>query len=80
MVGSANVPTRMYSFHVISGGTAGSVSLYNSSDLVNPRIVVVGTISTGRNFSFGEKGIFFPNGLTVTNDTNVTTTLFNISQ
>lgn len=41
---------------------------------------MVGTASTGKNFSFGEKGVVFPGGLTDTNDANVTTVLFNISQ
>lgn len=80
VIGKANSVTRLYSFHVISGASGGSVTLYDSADLVNPRMVMVGTASTGKNFSFGEKGVVFPGGLTDTNDANVTTVLFNISQ
>lgn len=80
VVGKAAAPTRLYSFHIISGGTAGSVNLHNSSNLVTPWMTFSGTISTGRTFSFGEKGILFPDGLTTINDTNVTTAIFNISQ
>lgn len=79
-VGKASAPTRLYSFHVISGATAGTVNLHSSTNLTTPWMAFLGTINTGRNVTFGEKGILFPAGLTVINDANVTTVLFNISQ
>lgn len=80
VVGKASAVTRLYSFHILSSASAGTVNLHNSTDLINPRMTMIGTLATGRNFSFGEKGIVFPNGLTAISDANVVTVLFNISQ
>lgn len=65
---------------MISGASGGTANLHNSSDLTNAWMAFLGTANTGRDVTFGEKGILFPNGLTLIADANVSTVVFNISQ
>jgi len=70
---SAGRPVRVFSVHWLSGGTAGVLTLRNGT-LVSDEIRYqkTGTINDGHTEDFGKTGIFFPDGLFIDVDANVT--------
>jgi len=69
-------PVRIYNMHIISGGSAGVVSLRDGTTVADTiRITETGTASTGRTIEFGETGVLFENGCFYDEDANVTSTL-----
>ena len=81
VLGTADAPTRVFNIHIISGGTAGVVSL-NSGDEVGDtaHITETGTASTGATFDYGTKGQVFAIGVFVNVDANVTSVKIAYSQ
>lgn len=75
IIGTSGKPIRVFSVHLISGGTAGIVNLRNGT-LVSDTIwaQVTGTASTGITVNFGG-GMRFPDGLYYDEDANVTSTI-----
>ena len=72
IVGRSGKPVRVYSIHIISGGTAGIVNLRNGPAVTDTIWTTsTGVIDTGVNFFFAE-GIRFPLGCFVDVDANVT--------
>lgn len=80
VVGTANKPTRLYMFHSISGASASAVLLYNAATATNQYLGLSGTANTGKTFTFGVDGFFFPNGLTIFANSNTTSCLITYSQ
>lgn len=77
----SGVPTRIYSIHIISGGTPAVVSLKNgTSSSATAWITETGTASTGATFRYGTYGALFPNGCFVDVDGNTTSVLVSYSQ
>lgn len=77
-VGTAGKPIRVYSFSVLSGGTAGTSTLKtNGSGGTTLFTYTCAVVSTDNIFNFGTKGMFFPLGCYWTKDTNSTDIKFN---
>lgn len=74
-VGTSGAPIRVWSLHLISGGTAGVVNLRNGT-LVTDTIqaTFTGAINLGVTVNFGSKGMLFPAGCFYDEDANVTST------
>ena len=79
VVGLSGKPVRVFRIHVLSGGTAGVVNLYNGTSNSDDLYIqeTCGTVSTGNLFDYGEEGFLFPNGCYYEEavDANVTSTL-----
>ena len=79
VVGTSGKPIRITAIHILSGGTAGEVKLYNGISNGGTLYVqeLCTVVSTGNRFSYGEEGILFPNGCYYeeVTDSNVTSTL-----
>lgn len=72
-VGTAGKPIRVYSFSVLSGGTAGTSTLKtNGSSGTTLYTYLCGTVSVDNYFPLGTKGMLFPQGCYWTKDTNST--------
>ena len=69
------VPTRVWMIHILSGASAGEVSLRNGGTGDTIHVVETGTANTGRTITYGEQGVLFPAGLALTEDTAPTSTL-----
>lgn len=81
LIGAATKATRVFSIHIISGGTAGVVLLRNGQAVSGTTYVSkTGTISVGVTENFGESGYFFPAGCFCDIDANVTSCLVSYSQ
>lgn len=65
-------PVRVYTMHVISGGTAAVVSLKSGGSGGTVWVTATGAISTGVTTYFGSQGLVLPSGLYVDVDTNTT--------
>jgi hypothetical protein len=76
-VGTSGVAVRVFSLHIISGGTAAIVSLRNgtSSGALAYITQTAPVVSTGNTFVYGDKGILFPAGCFCDVDTNTTSAL-----
>lgn len=75
-VSTAGQAVRVFTIHIISGGTAAVVSLRNGSTVAGTVWVTeTGTISTGKTINYGTQGILFPSGCFVDVDTNTTSVL-----
>lgn len=78
-IGPSGAKVRVFSLHLISGGTAGIIKLYNGTSTSGTIYIqeTAGTVSTGNDFSYGESGVLFPNGCFYEEviDANVTSTL-----
>lgn len=75
-VGSSGVAVRVFTIHIVSGGTAAIVSLKNGTAAGSTNYVTeTGTISTGRTIPFGVAGFVFPAGCFVDVDVNTTSVL-----
>lgn len=62
-VGVSGQPTRVFTLHVISDGTAGVAILRNGTSSSGTAYVTeTGTISTGKTVNFGTQGMLFPAG------------------
>ena len=68
-------PTRVWAIHILSGAGAGEVSLRNGGTTDTIFVTETGTADTGATITYGEFGILFPNGLSLTEDTAPTSTL-----
>jgi len=75
---AANIPTRVFSIHIISGGTAGVVSLKNNGASGTIYVTETGSINTGKTIYFGTHGMLFPNGCYVDVDANTTSVLLSL--
>lgn len=67
-------PTRVFSVHIISTGTAAVVNFDNGSG-GTVYATETGTASTGKTINYGWAGRLFPNGCYVDVDTNTTSVL-----
>ena len=81
VLGTSGAVTRVYSMHILSGGSAGVVNL-RAGTLVTDTIWIqeTGTASTGKTFVYGEKGNHFSGGVYVDVDANVTSVVISYSQ
>jgi hypothetical protein len=77
-VGTSGIAVRIFTLHIISGGTASVVSLRNGTSTAGVAFITeTGSISTGKTINFGTQGLLFPAGCFVdvdANTTNVTVT------
>ena len=73
------VPTRVWAIHILSGASAGEVSLRNGGTTDTIFVVETGTANTGATITYGEFGVLFPAGLSLTEDTAPTSTLIMFS-
>ena len=73
------VPTRVWMIHILSGVSAGEISLRNGGTTATIFITETGTANTGLTITYGEQGVLFPNGLSLTEDTAPTSTLVVLS-
>lgn len=63
VVGTSGQPTRVFTLHVISDGTAGVAVLRNGTTSGGTAYTTeTGTISTGKTFNYGTQGMLFPSG------------------
>lgn len=77
----AGKPIRVFSFSVLSGGTAGTSTLKNGGSSGTTLFTYTcGVISTDNIFDLGAAGMLFPNGCYWTKDTNSTDAKFNFSK
>lgn len=73
VVGTSGVPTRVFTLHIISDGTAGVASLRNgTSASAVASTTETGTASTGKTINYGTQGMSFPSGCFLDVDTHVT--------
>ncbi len=84
-VGIAGNPTRVFAVHIISGGTAGEIKLFNDITNTTANLFVqekCTAVSTGTTVSYGKEGFLFPNGCFYVEvvDANVTSTLVLFAQ
>lgn len=80
-VGISATPTRLYCLHIISGASAGSVVFHDGiSTVTNQYGTSIGTANTGRTFTFGFDGLYFPDGLAMFANTNCTSVLVTYGQ
>lgn len=81
VVGASGEPIRVYSIHIISGGTAGVVNLRDGTTVAGTiRVTETGVASTGKTIEYGEWGILFENGCFYDEDANVTSALITYAQ
>lgn len=81
VVGTSGAATRVFFFHIISGGTAAVVSLRNGTTVTSTiYITETGTINTGRTLAYGANGILFPAGCFCDVDVNTTSVLVSYEQ
>lgn len=72
-VSTAAKPVRVYSFSVLSGGTAGTSTLKsNGSSGTTLFTYTCSVVSTDNIFNLGPRGMLFPLGCYWTKDTNST--------
>lgn len=72
-VGATGKPVRVYSFSVLSGGTAGTSTLKNNGSSGTTLFTYTcSTVSTDNIFNLGTAGMLFPLGCYWTKDTNST--------
>lgn len=84
-VGASGKATRVFFVHIISGGTAGEIKLFNDIATIAANLFVqekCSVVSTGNTISYGKEGILFPNGCFYSEvvDANVTSTLIGFAQ
>ena len=80
-IGVSGNATRVFNIHILSGGTAAIVSLRNGTAAsATAYLTETGTISTGKTFDYGTKGMLFPSGCFVDVDTNTTSVLVAFEQ
>lgn len=74
VVGAAGVAVRIFAIHILSGGGGAAVVSLKTGSVVGGTawITETGTTSTGKTFSYGTQGVFFPNGCFCDVDTNTT--------
>lgn len=76
VVGVIGRPCRVFSVHLLSGGTASTTTLKNGTTTSGTVYVQLdGTISKGTTFNAGPAGIRFPGGCFVDVDANATSVL-----
>ena len=63
---------RVYAMHIISGGTAGIVSLKNGGASGTVYITEDGSANVGETFVYGTHGVLFPDGCYIDVDANTT--------
>lgn len=82
-IGPSGAKIRVYSIHLISGGTAGIIKLYNGTSTSGTIYVqeTATTVSTGTTVNYGEYGMLFPGGCYYEEvvDANVVSTLISYS-
>ncbi len=72
VVGVSGVPTRVFTLHIVSDGTAGVAILRNGTTTGGTLYVSeTGTISAGKTINFGTQGMMFPSGCFLDVDTHV---------
>ena len=75
-VQASGTAVRVFTIHVISGGSAAVVSLRNGTAATATAFVTeTGTASTGKTINFGDQGMVFPSGCFVDVDGNTTSVL-----
>jgi len=80
-VGPVGQPIVVYSFSVLSGGTAGSSTLKTGGTSGTTLFTYTcPTVSIDNIFNLGTTGMYFPNGCFWTKDTNSTDIKVNFSQ
>lgn len=74
VVNAAGVAVRIFSIHVISGGGGAAVPTLKTGSVIGGAIWIqeTGTASTGKTFTYGTQGVWFPNGCFVDVDANTT--------
>lgn len=74
VVGSAGVAVRVFAIHILSGGGGAAVVSLRSGSVVGGTVWITesGTTSTGKTFSYGTQGVWFPSGCFVDVDANTT--------
>lgn len=74
VVSSAGVAVRIFSIHVISGGGGAAVPVLRTGSVIGGAIWIqeTGTVSTGKTFTYGTQGVWFPSGCFVDVDANTT--------
>jgi hypothetical protein len=74
VVGASGVAVRIFAIHVLSGGGGAAVPALRSGTAVGGTIWIqeTGTVSTGKTFSYGTQGVWFPNGCFCDVDANTT--------
>lgn len=72
VVGASGKPTKVYCVHVVSGGTAGNVTLKDGTTTSGTATdAFLGTINTGSTFELPAQGLRFVNGCYASFDANV---------
>ena len=80
-VGTSGNPIRVFTAHLISGGSAGSLVLRNGTDATGAEYIrETGVVSEGQTFIYGEHGILFPNGCFYDHNANNTSVLIAYAQ
>jgi len=82
VVGISGLPVRLYGLQIQSGATAGAVACHNGTDTTGDKLLDVAgepnrTVSTA---NIPSDGIFFPGGLYLDVDANVTAAIANYEQ
>ncbi len=74
VVNTASVAVRVFAIHILSGGGGAAVVALRTGPVVGGAIWIqeTGTTSTGKTFSYGTQGVWFPAGCFVDVDTNTT--------
>lgn len=74
VVNTASVAVRIFAIHIISTGGGAAVVSLRTGAVVGGAIWVTetGTVSTGKTFTYGTQGIWFPSGCFVDVDANTT--------
>jgi len=76
----AGKPVRLFAIHLVSGGTAGVVTLKNNGSSGTAYVTETGTVNTGKTVDYSDAGMFFPNGCYVSFDGNVSRVLASYRQ
>lgn len=72
VIGTSGKPIRVFSIHIISGGTASVLAVYNGTGTNGTQLLsLTGTLSTGATFNFAG-GFRFSAGCYLDVDSNVT--------
>lgn len=80
-VGTAGKPVRVFSFSVLSGGTAGTATLKSGGASGTTLFTYTcSVVSTDNIFNLGDAGMVFPLGCYWTKDTNSTDIKVNYQQ
>lgn len=74
VVGASAKPVRVFSIHILSGAGGGAVISLKSGTTSSGTayITETGTASTGKTFTYGLQGVWFPSGCFVDVDANTT--------